>query len=124
LSLALPQVQDSFGIPNDEMGIISGLIRFGIVPACLLAKMADRWGRNPKRMLTISGFTLCTVATAFTQNVEQFIVVQFLPRTFLGAETALAIVLLIEEVPATARGWALGILAAMIAVGQGLESVI
>lgn len=124
LNLALPQIQNSFQLPDDEMGTMSGLIRFGIVPAFLLAMLADRWGRKPLLMITILGFTLCTVATAFTQTVEQFIVVQFLTRTFLGAETALAIVLLIEEVPATARGWALGILTAMIAVGQGLASVI
>ena len=124
LNLALPQIQDSFQLPDKEMGTMSGLIRFGIVPAFLVAMLADRWGRKPMLMITILGFTVCTVATAFTKNVEQFIAAQFLTRTFLGAETALAFVLIIEEVPAVARGWALGILTAMIALGQGLASVI
>ena len=124
LNLALPQIQDSFQLPDEQMGTMSGLIRFGIVPAFLVAMLADRVGRKPMLMITIFGFTVCTVATAFTQTVEQFIVAQFLTRTFLGAETALAFVLLIEETPAAARGWALGILTAMIALGQGLASVI
>ena len=124
LNLALPQIQTSFEIPDDELGAMSGLIRFGIVPAFLVAMFADRVGRKPMLMITILGFTVCTVATAFTQNVEQFVIAQFLTRTFLGAETALAFVLLIEEVPAAARGWALGILTAMIALGQGIASIV
>ena len=46
ISIALPDVQASFGIAEEELGRVIAVGRLGAVPAILLALMADRLGRR------------------------------------------------------------------------------
>jgi SHS family lactate transporter-like MFS transporter len=62
--------------------------------------------------------------TAFTQTAAQFVAVQMVARTFLIAGSAVAFVIVAEEFPARHRGWAVGILGALGAVGFGLGALI
>jgi putative MFS transporter len=51
------------------------------------------------------------------------VVVQVLARAFAGAEAAVALVILAEEVDAAHRGWAIGLLGAVSSSGYGLAAV-
>ncbi len=123
LSLALPQIQDSLSIPEEEIGTVTGLVRLGVLPALVLASVADRVGRRLMLLITIIGFTLCTVATAFSRTPEEFMFLQFAARMFMYSEEVLAIVVVAEELDARARGWGIGVLAAMGAMGHGVASI-
>ncbi|MCZ6464372.1 MAG: MFS transporter [Proteobacteria bacterium] len=124
LGLALPQIQEGLGIGEAELGSRLGTVRMGVAPAFVLAFLADRSGRRRLLLLTILGFTACTTLTAFAQTADQFVLCQFLARSFIAAEEMVAIVVLAEELGAHARGWGLGVLAAFGALGHGVAAIV
>jgi putative MFS transporter len=124
LTLALPQIQASLGVPEDRLAGLTAVIRLGVVPAMLLTVLADSVGRRRLLLVTILGITLCTFATAFVRTQTEFAAVQFLARMFIYAEEIMAIVVLTEELHARTRGWGIGVLAALGALGHGLASLL
>ncbi len=124
LGLVAPKVIDEFGLPAGREGEIIMWARFGVLLALPLATLADRFGRKVLLMTTILGSAVTTLASAFAQSEPQFIVLQALVRTFGYAQDMVSIVVIAEEIEDRARGWALGILAAMAALGGGLASII
>ncbi len=123
LSLALPQIQAGLAVPEDRIGGVMASVRMGVVPAILLAFLADRAGRRRLLVATILGFTFCTAATAFARDAAQFTVFQFCARMFIAAEEMLAVVVLAEELGAQSRGFGIGILAAFGALGFGAAAL-
>ena len=124
LALALPQIQSGLAIPEDQVGTLTGLIRLGVLPALGLTMLADLVGRRRLLLITILGFTLSTFATAFVRTQVEFGVLQFLARMFIYAEEMLAIVVIAEELDAGARGWGIGVLAALGAFGHGAAAAL
>jgi MFS family permease len=74
--------------------------------------------------VTILGFTLFTALTALAQSPAQFMALQFLSRVFIAAEGILAIVVIAEEFSARSRGWGIGVVGAMGALGHGVASIV
>ena len=56
INLALPQVQQSFGLSEDAIGKLAALIRLGVLPALAAGLAADRIGRRRLLLATIVGF--------------------------------------------------------------------
>ena len=123
LSLALPQIQAGLAVPEDRIGSVMAIVRMGVVPAILLAFLADRVGRRRLLIATILGFTLCTMATAFARDAAEFTTLQFCARMFIAAEDMLTIVVITEELAAESRGFGIGILAAFGALGFGVAAL-
>jgi putative MFS transporter len=123
LSLALPQIQTGLAVPEDRIGGVMASVRLGVVPAILLAFLADRMGRRRLLVATILGFTLCTTLTAFARDAAEFAAFQFFARMFIAAEEMLAVVVLAEELGAESRGFGIGILAAFGALGFGAAAL-
>ena len=124
LTLALLQIQAGLGVAEDEVGALVGIVRLGAIGALLAGVMADRFGRRRLLLGTVLGFTGCTFATAFVQTAEQFAIVQFFTRACLYAETSLAVVVLAEELQAKDRGWGIGVLGALGALGHGVAALL
>lgn len=124
LSLALPDLQQSFGISEQDLGKVLATARLGALPAIVLALLADRAGRRNLLMATLLGMSLVTGATAFARTAEEFIFLQFCARAFVTAEEIIAVVYVLEMLPALHRGWGVGFLAAMGAIGSGLASLL
>ncbi len=124
LGLALPQIQAGIGIADADIGGLMAFVRLGVVPAILLTILADRGGRRRLLLITIIGFTVCTCLTAFARTPYDFAVLQFLARVFIAGEGMLAIVVVTEEFDAGNRGWGIGMLGALGALGHGLASLI
>jgi putative MFS transporter len=123
LGLALPQIQAGLGVPEERIGSLVAAIRLGVLPAVVFAFLADRAGRRRLLLFTIVGFTVCTVLSAFARDATQFAALQFLARMFIAAEEMLAIVVLTEELAAESRGFGLGILNALGALGFGTAAL-
>jgi putative MFS transporter len=123
LALALPQIQEGLAVPEEQLGSVVASIRLGVLPAILLAFLADRAGRRRLLVATILGFTLCTTLTAFARDAAQFTSFQFAARAFIAAEEMLAIVVLTEELEAGARGFGIGVLSAFGALGFGAAAL-
>ncbi len=123
LGLALPQIQEGLGIEESDLGGLMALVRIGGGTAVLLAYAADYAGRRRLLLVTIAGFAICTVLTAFARSGLEFALLQLCARAFITAEEVVAIVVVAEELAARSRGWGLGILAAFGALGHGLASL-
>ena len=124
MGLALSQIQVGLAIPENEIAGVTAIIRLGMVPAFLLTMMADRMGRRRLLLATVLGFTVCTGATAFVRDATDFMVLQFLARVFIAGETMLAVVVLAEELDAKDRGFGIGLLGALGALGHGLAAIV
>ncbi|MEQ1752695.1 MAG: MFS transporter [Micropepsaceae bacterium] len=122
--LAIPQIQKSFGIADKDIGLPIVFFRMGMIPAIALAYLADRVGRRTLMMVTLAGATFATVWTAFTQNLVEFVLAQTLARVFIYTEELLCVVVIAEEFNERTRGWAVGQLGALAALGAGFAAVV
>jgi putative MFS transporter len=117
---ALPQIQRGLSIPEDELGSLFALLRFGTLFSLLVAVWADRIGRRRLLIASVAGCAVCNVATAFAQSGLALAWVQLGARFFMGAQILLAAVVVSEELSAENRGWGLGILSAVGGLGGAL----
>lgn len=124
LQLALKQIQSDLAIPEAQLGLLGSVIRFGALPAFVIALAADRFGRRRVLLITILAYTLFTGATAFAPDVYTFVILQFLARTFAIAESLLAVVVIAEEFDPAVRGWGIGALGAIQSCGAGLAALL
>jgi putative MFS transporter len=124
LGLALPQIQLSLGLADDRLGALSAGIRLGVIPAVILSALADGVGRRILLLLTILGFTVFTALTSLAQTPAQFMLLQFFARVFIATEAILAIVVIAEEFDPRARGWGIGVIGAMGALGHAMASLV
>ncbi|MCX2982612.1 MFS transporter [Halieaceae bacterium IMCC14734] len=124
LTLALPDVQESFSIAEEELGTMIAIARLGALPAIALALLSD--GRGRRRLLVVSlvGLSIFSLATSFAQTANQFIFFQANARLFTTLEEILAVVYALELLPSRHRGWGVGFLAAMGGLGSGLASLL
>ena len=122
-ALSLKHIQADLGIPEGELGWTAAVVRAGALPALFVTIAADRFGRRRLLLLTVVAYTLLTAATAFSPNVEYFVAVQFLARTFAIAETLIAVVVIAEEFAPRHRGWGIGALGAIQGCGAGLAAL-
>lgn len=119
-AFAMPQIQRGLVIPEDEVGSLFALLRFGALFSLVLAVLADRMGRRRLLIISVAGCAICNIATAFAQSGLQLAWLQLGSRLFLGAQVLLAGVVVSEELSAENRGWGLGVLTAVGGMGGAL----
>jgi putative MFS transporter len=124
LANALKYIREDLQIAEQDLGLFQMLIRAGALPAFLVVPFVDRVGRRRLFLLSLIGLSIGTLLTAFTQTALQFVVCQMIVRTFVLTASAIAVVIVAEELPAAARGWGIGMLAAVSAAGHGLGAVL
>lgn len=122
--MAIKPIQADLSIPEDQLTLTVAIFRLGMIPALMLAYLADLIGRRMLMMVTLVGAAASTVATAFVSTHNEFIAVQTLARMFIYAEELLCIVIIAEEFPENVRGWAIGALGALGALGAGLAAIV
>ena len=124
MGLALPQIQAGLHVAEAEIGGVTALVQLGMIPALLLTVLADHAGRRRLLLITILGFSLCAGLTAFVRSADEFVVAQFLARVFIASNTMLAVVVIAEEFTPDTRGWGIGMVGALGALGHGLASMV
>ncbi len=124
MGFVLAPVAKEFNVTMGSEAEIVMWARLGVLLAFPLAMLADRFGRRAILLVTITGSAVTTLATAFAQSEEQFIILQAAVRMFGYAQDMISIVVIAEEIDDRARGWALGLLATSAAVGGGLSGLI
>lgn len=110
-----------------ETGQLTGPIAavgMGAFGALFVTAAGDRIGRRPMLISTTLLYALFTGLTATSASLGQFVVYQFLARTFLIAEYATAVTIVAEEFPKDRRGRALGALTAIGAFGLPVVAVL
>lgn len=124
LTVALPQIRDTFGLTHAQADLWVAVLYLGALPAVVWGRRADRRGRRSVLLLTIVGYTVGSAATAMSPSVEVFVACQFVTRCFLTAQVAIAWTMAAEDLPAHRRGLGFGVLALASALGTGLSAIV
>lgn len=124
LSLALKQIQAGLKIAEASLGAMLSVIRLGYLLVVFLTPIADVFGRRRLLLYTVVGYTIFTGLSAVAPNENTFVTFQIVARAFAGAEAAVAMVIVAEEVGAAYRGWAIGLLGAVSSTGYGLAAIV
>jgi putative MFS transporter len=124
LSLALKQIQTGLKIAESQLGSVLSVIRLGYLLSLLMTPFADVFGRRRLLLYTVFGYTIFTGLIAIAPDARTFVAFEIIARAFAGAEAAIAMVIVAEEVDAAHRGWAIGLLGAVSNVGYGLAALV
>ena len=117
---ALPQIAEGLGIAPEDTGFYLSTIRLGGIGAFLLVPFADRLGRRRTFIACLVGMSLGTFATALSPSPLAFALFQMVTRAFLLTAAALAVVILVEELPAEHRGGGIALLSILGGIGFGV----
>jgi MFS family permease len=121
---ALPQIAATFGLDKAAQGEFTAWTRFGALPAFVLLPLADRIGRRRILLLAIAGMSIGSFATALAQSPVQFVIAQLATRTCIVAAAIASFVVVSEEFPAQHRGWGIGMLGGVGAIGYGFGALV
>lgn len=117
LAQILPNLRADMGLDPVYAGFLVSFASIGNVLAYFVVDRADRWGRKRVLTVTIVGYTLFSLLTAFATNVWTFALCQLVARIFLLGEYAVAMVYAAEEYPADRRGMVIGVIQACASLG-------
>jgi len=123
-NIVVPYVGKEFAAGPAELGTALALVGFGAVVAFFTIRLGDWLGRRPVILWSVLGFSLCSLATTFTQDLRQFIMLQFSARVCLVTQISTAYILLSEALPAEIRGRANGFMAAFASFGAALPAML
>jgi len=104
LSLALKQIQTGLKIAESHLGAMLSIVRLGYLLSMLMTPFADVFGRRRLLLYTIIGYTIFTGLIAIAPGERTFVAFEIIARAFAGAEAAIAMVIVAEEVNAAHRG--------------------
>ena len=76
------------------------LVRLGYLLSLLMTPFADVFGRRRLLLYTVFGYTIFTGLIAIAPGERTFVVFEIIARVFAGAEAAIAMVIVAEEVDA------------------------
>jgi putative MFS transporter len=120
INSALKQIAESLGVATGQTGYFLAAIRLGGLGTFLLLPLADRLGRRRLFLASFIGMSIGTLASGLAPTVLAFVLAQMFTRVFMLTAAALAVVFLVEEIPAEHRGWAIGAVSVMGGLGYGL----
>ncbi len=120
LNAALKQIAESLAIAPGDSGWFLAAIRLGGLGTFVLVPVADRVGRRRVFLVSLVGMSVGSLASGLAPTAWTFVLCQIFTRVFMLTASALAVVFLVEELPAEHRGWGLGVLTVMGGVGYGV----
>jgi MFS transporter, SHS family, lactate transporter len=125
LTFVFSAVAQEFGKTVPEVAFASMLtLMFRPLGALIFGYLGDRFGRRIPLMIDIIFYSLIELATAFSPNFTVFLILRALFGVGMGGEWGLGASLLMETLPAKARGLFSGILQQGYAFGFLLGAVV
>jgi len=135
-SLALPQIQESFGLVNEAtVSRFAATVRAGALFSIFITMLADRaevqptlqgrrcgifgGGRQGVFTFTIVGLAAMTALSSAAPSAAWLCAAQVAARALGTAESMLAVVLLVEATPPACRGYCMGVHMLAGAAGYG-----
>lgn len=122
-NVVVPLIGKEFGAGPAELGGALSLVSLGAVAAFFTIRLADRIGRRRMLLLSVLGFSAFSLATAFAQSLQHFVVLQLGARICLVTQLSSAYILLSESLSAEARGRANGLMAAFASLGSAIPAM-
>jgi MFS family permease len=124
INLALPFITSDFNLNDQTASFTVSAVAVGTLLAFFVVRLADRWGRRPIFLWSVIIYSFLSLVTAFSPNVEFFIVCQFLARVFLVTCWAVGFIFMTEEFAPEMRGRAVGLFQSAAAVGAIFPSLL
>ena len=119
LTLAAPMIAKGLGVGIATFGIAVAIIRLATLGSLPLLRLADRFGRRALLIASLALFTVATGMTALAWGLVAFVVLQMVARVFLSSESALANLVVSEELRPDRRGSGLAALGIIAGIGYG-----
>ena len=113
-------IADSFGQSNRALGYALAATRVGIIFSLFAGVFADRRGRRRILLISVAGVTLGNAISMVAPNMFTFTLGQVLTRGFINAVVTIGSICIVEEAPAGARAYALGLLTLVGGTGYAL----
>jgi MFS family permease len=120
LGSVLKYLAEDFGLAEADLGRFTGNVRLGLMLAFLLIPLADVIGRRRLFLLSVFGLVAFGILTGVSQTPGQFVLLQIVHQVFVSAAFATGYVIVTEELPAAHRGWGIGMVQAVSAMGFAL----
>jgi MFS family permease len=95
------------------------VIRLATLGSVPVLRLADRFGRRTLLYVSLGGFTLATGLTSLAAGIVTFVALQMVARVFLATESALASLVVAEELRPHRRGAGLSVLGVVSGLGFG-----
>jgi putative MFS transporter len=121
-TLALTDIRATFDLTKAAASAMLGIIFLGALPAMVVTRWADRFGRRRLLVWSVFGYIAFSALTAIAPDVKTFTAFQFLQQVFVVAESAIVWTMAAEELPADSRGFGFGVLAMNAALGTGFAA--
>ncbi len=102
--LCTPDIARTFHMDDRAVGLMASIVRAGGMLAFFVVMLSDRIGRRPVVSATVLFYTLFTLFTALSRGLGTFTTFQSFAQIFLSAEFGVAIIMISEEFPDSARG--------------------
>jgi len=105
MSEALKPEGTGLGMSSFDVGLAGAVYVAGAcLGALFFGQLTDRFGRKKLFLITLGVYTVATVATAFSMNVEWYLAARFLTGAGIGGEYAAINSAIDELIPAKYRG--------------------
>jgi putative MFS transporter len=124
IGAALPQIAADFDLDDTGKGGLMAAIEMGSLAAFMIVPLADRLGRRRLLLACVVGMSLGSFLTAFAPGPAWLGACQVVTRSFASTASVVSFVIVAEEFPAHHRGWGIGVLGAVGAVGFGLGALV
>ena len=119
LTLAAPVLAAGLGVSIAAFGVGVAIIRLASLGSVPVLRLADRWGRRTLLLISLGMFTLATGMTSLAWGLVAFVLLQVVARVFLATESALASLVIAEELRPHRRGAGISLLGLVSGVGFG-----
>lgn len=123
VNLALPYIKNAFNITEQVASYTLSVIAVGALVAFFVVRMADRIGRRPIFIWSVIIYSVFSLLTALSVNLQMFVAFQFIARIFLVVCWAVGFIIVAEEFEAEYRGRALGFFQGAAAIGAIFPSL-
>ena len=124
LTFLLKDIAKEFSVDVPEVAYALFLtLAMRFVGAFIFGRIGDKWGRKPALMLDIVCYSVLGALAAFSPNLIIFLLLRTLFGVAMGGEWGLGSSLVMESIPAQARGFVSGLLQCGYPAGFLLASI-
>jgi len=124
LTFLLKDIAKEFSVEVPEVAYALFLtLAMRFVGAFIFGRIGDKWGRKPALMLDIVCYSVLGALAAFSPNLIIFLLLRTLFGVAMGGEWGLGSSLVMESIPAHARGFVSGLLQCGYPAGFLLASI-
>lgn len=124
LTLALPAISRDFHASVPALSEMGSVLALGALVALPLGVLADRIGRRRILIAGVAGFSVVNLASGLATDLASLTVLRLLAACLESTAAAVAVVLVVEEVPADLRGLAVSALTIAAGAGMGVTTLL